>query len=73
MDKFNDLPLRYEGNVNKDPPFGGVPGGKPALNPQEIDDIFAFLGTLTDGWLSSGSRAQSTSAEGELTDSAAIR
>ena len=33
-----------------DPPFGGKPGGQPALTDAEIDDIVAFLGTLTDGW-----------------------
>ena len=73
VDKFNDLPRRYQGNVNKDPPFGGVPGGKPALSQQEIDDIVAFLGTLTDGWLPSGSRAQPTSAGGEITGTAEAR
>ena len=26
------------------------PGGQPALDEAEIDDIVAFLGTLTDGW-----------------------
>nr|WP_184148458.1 cytochrome c peroxidase [Amaricoccus macauensis] len=48
--KFNDLPPRYMGNVNMDPPFGGRPGGQPALSDAEIDDVVAFLGTLTDGW-----------------------
>ncbi|CAM4075961.1 cytochrome-c peroxidase [Bordetella bronchialis] len=50
VDKFNDLPARYRDNVNMDPPFGGKPGGQPALTPQEIDDVVAFLGTLTDGY-----------------------
>ncbi len=49
VDKFNDLPPRYRVNVNMDPPFGGSPGGQPALSDAEIDDIVAFLGTLTDG------------------------
>lgn len=47
--KFDDLPARYVPNVNVDPPFGGKPGGKPALSASEIDDVVAFLGTLTDG------------------------
>lgn len=47
---FDDLPARYRGNVNMDPPFGGTPGGQPALTDAEIDDVTAFLGTLTDGW-----------------------
>ncbi len=34
MALFNDRPL---------------PGGEPRLNGREIDDIVAFLGTLTDG------------------------
>ena len=48
--KFDDLPARYRVNVNMDPPFGGAPGGQPALTDAEIDDVVAFLGTLTDGW-----------------------
>jgi cytochrome c peroxidase len=48
--KFDDLPERYRGNVNLDPPFGGPPGTRPALGEGEIADIVAFLGTLTDGY-----------------------
>jgi cytochrome c peroxidase len=48
--KFDDLPPRYVANVNMDPPFGGKPGGQPALTDAEIDDVVTFLGTLTDGW-----------------------
>jgi cytochrome c peroxidase len=48
--KFDDLPAQYATNVNMDPPFGGKPGEKPALSASEIDDIVAFLGTLTDGY-----------------------
>ncbi|WP_115718063.1 cytochrome-c peroxidase [Gallaecimonas mangrovi] len=50
VEKFNDLPKKYWKNINMDPPFGGKPGDKPALNEQEIEDIEAFLGTLTDGY-----------------------
>jgi len=50
VEKFDDLPAQYRGNINMDPPFGGKPGDKPALSPAEIDDIVAFLGTLTDGY-----------------------
>jgi cytochrome c peroxidase len=64
VDKFNDLPPRYQVNVNMDPPFGGVPGGKPALDDQEIDDIVAFLGTLTDGWQTVRTGAQSAVRQG---------
>lgn len=48
--KFDDLPARYAANVNVDAPFGGKPGGKPALDRREIADIIAFLKTLTDGY-----------------------
>jgi cytochrome c peroxidase len=48
--KYDDLPAKYQENVNTDPPFGGKPGDKPALSDAEIDDIVAFLKTLTDGY-----------------------
>ncbi|WP_292259310.1 cytochrome-c peroxidase [Mesorhizobium sp.] len=49
VEKFDDLPKAYWGNLNTDPPFNGrKPGEKPALTDAEIDDIVAFLGTLTD-------------------------
>jgi cytochrome c peroxidase len=46
--RYDDLPSRYHGNVNTEPPFGGRPGSTPALNDAEIGDIVAFLKTLTD-------------------------
>jgi len=46
--RFDDLPPRYHANVNREPPFGGAPGGRPALDEAEIADIVAFLKTLTD-------------------------
>ncbi|MDX8502055.1 cytochrome-c peroxidase [Mesorhizobium sp. VK4C] len=49
VNKFDDLPKAYWGNLNTDPPFNGKkPGDKPPLTDAEIDDIVAFLGTLTD-------------------------
>ena len=48
--KFNDLPAPYRANVEKDPPFGGHPGDPLPLSKSEIDDIVAFLRTLTDGY-----------------------
>ena len=50
VEKFDDLPAQYQDNINRDPPFGGKPGDKPALSPSEIDDVVAFLMTLTDGY-----------------------
>lgn len=46
--RYDDLPPRYWANLNQAPPFGRKPGDKPALNDAEIDDIVAFLKTLTD-------------------------
>jgi cytochrome c peroxidase len=48
--KFDDLPAQYQGNINREPPFGGKPGDAPRLSAAEIDDIVAFLKTLTDGY-----------------------
>ena len=48
--KFNDLPRQYWDNINTEPPFGGKPGDPPRLTPPEVDDIVAFLKTLTDGY-----------------------
>jgi cytochrome c peroxidase len=46
--RFDDLPPRFQANVNTDPPFGAKPGDAPALDDSEIDDVAAFLKTLTD-------------------------
>jgi len=50
VQKFDDLPEAYRSNVNMEPPFGRQPGDPPALSPSEIDDVVAFLQTLTDGY-----------------------
>jgi cytochrome c peroxidase len=49
--KYNDLPEPYRRNVNLDPPFAPLPGNRPRLSARDIDDIVAFLGTLTDGYV----------------------
>jgi cytochrome c peroxidase len=52
--EYNDLPVEYDANVNivevpyTPPTFGG--GQAPTLNAAEIDDVVAFLCTLTDGY-----------------------
>jgi cytochrome c peroxidase len=52
--QYNDLPSAYDANVNvgevpyTPPTFGG--GQAPTLNAEEIDDVVAFLCTLTDGY-----------------------
>lgn len=45
--KFDDLPAQYWPNVDKDSPFGG----SRVLSDKDIDDIVAFLQTLTDGYI----------------------
>lgn len=49
--KFDDLPPIYRNNVNQtEVPYNRKPGEAPALNDAEIDDLVAFLQTLTDGY-----------------------
>jgi cytochrome c peroxidase len=48
--KFDDLPTQYHANVNIEPPFDRHIGDQPRLSGEEIDDIIAFLQTLTDGY-----------------------
>ncbi len=48
VDRFDDLPPRYRGNVNVEPPFDRRPGDPPALEDDEIADVISFLNTLTD-------------------------
>ncbi|WP_166304487.1 cytochrome-c peroxidase [Bradyrhizobium sp. 2S1] len=50
IDKYDDLPDRPKANVCMDPPFDRKAGDEPALTSAEIDDVVAFLGTLTDGY-----------------------
>lgn len=50
IEKFNDLPAPYRDNINREPPFGGKPDDNLVLASSEIDDIVAFLKTLTDGY-----------------------
>ncbi|GAA4030949.1 cytochrome-c peroxidase [Actimicrobium antarcticum] len=50
INKFDDLPAAYRNNVNRtEGPYNRQPGMAPALSAQEIEDVIAFLGTLTDG------------------------
>jgi len=48
VSKYDDLPARYRRNVNMEPPFDRKVGERPALSPDEIADVVAFLKTLTD-------------------------
>jgi cytochrome c peroxidase len=50
-DKFDDLPPQYRVNVNTtEAPYNRRPGDLPALSSSEIDDVVAFLNTLSDGY-----------------------
>ncbi len=49
--KFNDLPSIFHGNVDVEtPPYQRRPGQRAQLTEAEIDDVVAFLHTLTDGY-----------------------
>jgi cytochrome c peroxidase len=49
VDQFNDLPDGYRGNVNhEEAPYDRKPGEEPRLSSNEIDDVVAFLKTLSD-------------------------
>ncbi len=50
VNAYDDLPPDAKANVNSEPPFNRHVGEAPALTAAEIDDIVAFLGTLTDGY-----------------------
>jgi cytochrome c peroxidase len=51
VNKFDDLPAAYRANVNtSEAPYNRRRGGTPALSDAEIDDVIAFLATLTDGY-----------------------
>ena len=53
--KYDDMPEQYRHNVDTtDAPFDRHPGDPPALNKQEIQDVVAFLQTLSDGYISAG-------------------
>jgi cytochrome c peroxidase len=49
--KFDDLPAEYQANVNTtEVPYNRHPGDVPALDDVDIEDVIAFLNTLTDGY-----------------------
>jgi cytochrome c peroxidase len=47
---YDDVPPQFRGNINRDPPFDRKPGEQPRMSDQDIDDIVAFLNTLSDGY-----------------------
>ena len=51
VEKFDDLPIELHRNVNTtEAPYNRPLGGSPALSPDEIADVVAFLETLSDGY-----------------------
>jgi cytochrome c peroxidase len=46
--RFDDLPVAYKKNVNRERPFGRKPGDPPPLTKVERRAIITFLKTLTD-------------------------
>jgi cytochrome c peroxidase len=49
--KYDDLPAQYHANVDVgDAPFDRKFGDQPAMNDQDIQDIIAFMKTLSDGY-----------------------
>jgi cytochrome c peroxidase len=73
--EYNDLPVEYDANVNvgeipyTPPTFGG--GQAPTLTAGEIDQIVAFLCTLTDGFDPSNPSAYNVPAQCQPTAAAA--
>ena len=57
INKVNDLPFALRSSLNIDPPFSGRLGGQlGAISDTDIDDLVAFLQTLTDGYRPSPSQ-----------------
>ena len=51
ISKFDDLPAAFLANMDAQPPFDRHAGDAAALSEQDIQDIVAFLQTLSDGYL----------------------
>ncbi len=48
--KYDDLPREFQSNVDVEAPFDRHAGDQPALSEQDVNNILAFLKTLTDGF-----------------------
>jgi len=59
--KYDDMPPGYPVNIDRDAPLDRAPGAAPALTEAEIDDVIAFLATLTDGYVAPGTPATARS------------
>lgn len=56
--KFDDLPERYQANIDRQPPFDRQPGDPPRLSDDDVRDVVAFLNALTDGYTPGAATAQ---------------
>ena len=54
---YDDLPADMAAFVNREVPFEPLPDGRPRLDDRDIDDIVAFLRTLTDADVAASSAA----------------
>ncbi|WP_454732564.1 MULTISPECIES: cytochrome-c peroxidase [Cupriavidus] len=51
VQKFDDLPAAYVGNIDTQMPLDGrAPGSPMPMSEQDVQDLVCFLGTLTDGY-----------------------
>lgn len=49
VQKFDDLPAQYQDNIDNQAPLDGrAAGSQPPMSDQDLDDLEAFLDTLTD-------------------------
>jgi cytochrome c peroxidase len=61
VQKFDDLPVDLHGNVNtEEVPYDRKPGQAPRLTEAELDDLEAFLNTLTDSYQPAARQAAAT-------------
>jgi cytochrome c peroxidase len=58
----DDMPAGMRDNLDHDPPLDRAAGDPPALSDAEIDDVVAFLETLTDADARTDARAPSDTA-----------
>jgi cytochrome c peroxidase len=47
---YDDLPVAYQANIDPSVPVVHTLGATPSMTEQEVDDLVAFMGTLTDGF-----------------------
>ncbi len=51
VQKYDDLPLPYRPNIDKQIPLDGrAPGSAPPMTEEDVSDVVCFLGTLTDDY-----------------------